>query len=130
MRRPTKTSLKRKLDKLVSEIVRKRRKCEHCGKKENLQCAHIFPRTCMNLRFSLDNCLVLCLRCHLYWAHKNPIEFAEWVKKYLGEDKYELLKKAHYKVAKYTIDDLQTKLKILEEGLNGRKGKDERKLNV
>ena len=111
----TKTALKKKLDKICSKIVRARGKCEHCGSRKNLQTAHIFSRSHLNTRWDLDNLLCLCLKCHLYWAHKNPIEFAEWVKEYLGEEKYEVLLEAHNQTYKPTIEDLQAKLQVLEK---------------
>jgi len=111
----TKTALKKKLDKICGEIVRAKGKCERCGSKKNLQTAHIFSRSHLNTRWDLDNLLCLCLKCHLYWAHKNPIEFAEWVQKYLGRVKYEVLQEAHNQTYKPTIEDLQTKLEILEK---------------
>jgi 5-methylcytosine-specific restriction endonuclease McrA len=115
MRKPTKTSLRRKLDKLCSQIVRARGCCEHCGKKINLQCCHIFGRTYNSTRWDLDNLLCLCPNCHINFAHKNPILFVEWVKAHLGRDKYNLLKEKHNQITKYTLEDLKTKLKILEE---------------
>ena len=119
-RKITRKGLRNKLDKLVSEIVRKRGKCERCGKKQNLQCCHIFGRTYLNTRWSLENLLCLCPDCHINFAHKQPILFAEWVKSYLGhyqqgEDKYNLLKESHNIIYKPTIEDLQLKYKILEE---------------
>jgi hypothetical protein len=114
---PTKTTLRRKLDKLCSEIVRKRGKCQACGKKHTLQCCHIYSRTYNNTRWDLENLLCLCASCHFYF-HKNPVLFGSWVYKSLGEEKYELLKEKHYLITKFTVDDLQTKLKVLEE-LNG-----------
>jgi len=47
--------------------------------------------------------------------HKNPLIFAEWVKKYLGKDKYELLKEARNQVTKFTIEDLEIKLEVLKK---------------
>lgn len=115
VRKITKRGLKRKLDKLVSEIVRARGKCERCGKRKNLQCCHIFGRTYLNTRWDLLNLLALCPNCHINFSHKQPILFTEFVKKHLGEEKYELLKEAHNLIYKPTIDDLLIKLKVLEE---------------
>jgi 5-methylcytosine-specific restriction endonuclease McrA len=109
-----KSTIRNKLDKIVSEIVRSRGKCQRCGTKENLQTAHIFGRTYLNTRWSLDNLLCLCPDCHINFAHKQPILFAEFVRKFLGEEKYELLKEAHYQIYKPTIDDLLTKYKVLQ----------------
>lgn len=117
MRKPTKTSLRRKLDKICGEIVRGRGKCEHCGGTNQLQTAHIFSRTYNAVRWCLDNLLCLCASCHFFF-HKNPILFAEWVKKYLGEEKYELLKEARNQITKYTIEDLQIKLETLQSLLH------------
>ena len=118
MRKPTRNSLKRGLDKVFSQIVRKRKKCERCG-KQPVQCCHIFGRRYLNTRWLLDNALALCSDCHINFAHQKPILFAEFVKKLLGEDKYELLKEAHNQIYKPTLEDLQIKLKVLQE--NGRK---------
>jgi len=115
----TRASLKRRLDKRVSEIVRSRGKCQRCGKRQNLQCCHIFGRTYLNTRWSLDNLLCLCPDCHINFAHKQPILFAEFVKKILGIDKYELLKEAHNQIYKPTIEDLQIKLEVLNGNYNG-----------
>jgi len=114
MRKPTKTTLRRKLDKLCSEIVRKRGKCERCGSRNNIQCCHIFSRTYNNTRWDIENLVALCAGCH-FWSHKNPILFGEFIIQYLGTKRYELLKEAHNLITKYTIDDLLTKIKVLEE---------------
>ena len=79
--RPSRKNLIKKADKLFSEIVRSKGKCEHCGKVESLQCAHVLSRTNKHLRWNEDNALCLCTRCHLFWAHKSPLEFSDWFKK-------------------------------------------------
>lgn len=109
----TKSSLCRKLDKIVSLIVRARGKCETCGKKENLQCCHIFSRKFNNTRWDLDNLLCLCAGCH-FMTHAEPLYFGEFVKRILGGEKYELLKEKHNQITKYTLEDLQVKLSVLE----------------
>ncbi len=113
MRKPTRKSLRNKLDKIVSQIVRARGFCQHCRGKICLQTAHLFSRKYLNTRWDLDNVLCLCAGCH-FWAHANPILFTEFIRKLLGEDKYDLLKEAHNIIYKPTIEDLQTKLKILQ----------------
>lgn len=115
MRKLSKRTLRNKLDKLCSEIVRARGRCEKCGKRDNLQCAHIFGRTYNNTRWDLDNLLCLCADCHINFAHKQPILFAEWVRKHLGEERYELLKGKHYQITKFTIAELQIKIDMLKE---------------
>jgi len=114
MRKPTRTSLKRRLDKKVSELVRARGKCEFCGKKENLQCCHIFSRKYLNTRWDLDNLLCLCAGCH-FQAHAEPLNFAAKTHCVLLSDKYNLLKESHNLIYKPTLSDLETKLKVLSE---------------
>jgi len=116
MKRPSKTTLRNKLDKIVSEIVRKRGNCEKCKSKENLQACHAFSRKFNNTRWDIDapNVFCLCASCHRKF-HDNPIMFTEWVKSYLGSERYDLLKEAHNQIVKYTIDDLLTKLGVLEQ---------------
>jgi hypothetical protein len=116
MRKPTRTSLKRRLDKICSDFVRAKGKCARCGAKDytHLDPAHIFSRKYLNTRWDTDlNIICLCDACH-FWAHANPILFTEFVRKYLGEDDYLLLKEAHNIIYKPTLEDLQTKLKVLE----------------
>lgn len=75
----TRRSIIKKLDKLFSEKIRSVGFCQHCGKKSGLQCAHIFSRKNYSIRWDEENAVCLCLRCHLYWAHKEPVEFTKWV---------------------------------------------------
>ena len=108
-----KSTIRNKLDKICSEIVRKRGKCEYCNSKKTLQCCHIFSRTYNNTRWDLANLLCLCAACHFHF-HKNPITFADFVKSYLGNTNYDLLKEKHNQITKYTLDDLLTKYKFLQ----------------
>ncbi len=79
--------LKKQCDVLFSKVIRLRDgKCLKCGTTENLQCAHIASRKHLAGRWESDNALTLCYRCHIHWAHKEPIEFSEWVK----ENYYEM----------------------------------------
>lgn len=66
----------------MSNLVRQKGFCERCGKTEHhlLQHAHVIPRTNLFLRWDIFNALCLCYSCHLFWAHKNPLEFTEWFK--------------------------------------------------
>ena len=116
MRKPTRSTLKNKLDRICGEIVRGRGRCQRCGKTENLQTAHIFGRTYLNTRWDIDNNLLcLCPDCHINFAHKCPLLFTEFVKKLFGEERYELLKESHNQIYKPTIDDLELKYNILRE---------------
>ena len=114
--KPAKTSIKNKLDKIVSLIVRSKGKCERCGKTEGLQAAHIFSRGNMAVRYDFKNLLCLCSGCHIFFAHKNPIEFSEWVRGRLGEGQYQVLRRRATVIKQWTLKELQdllTNLQIL-----------------
>lgn len=82
---PKKKTSARKLKQQCDMIVRTKvferdgDACCRCGTDDNLQAAHVYPKgSYPRLRFLEVNILCLCLRDHLYWAHKSPIEFSEW----------------------------------------------------
>lgn len=109
MRKITKRGIKKKLDAICSEIVRRVDKCVRCGKDGGdvtLHCAHIFSRKNMSTRWDLDNLVCLCYRCHYHWAHPYPVFFTEWAKIYLGEIKYEALKARATAIKKWTLDEM------------------------
>jgi len=86
-----------KIDKVFSIWIRNRDgRCLRCGKKENLQCAHIYSRIARSVRYEPLNAITLCYGCHIGWSHKYPIEFTEFIKKYLGTRKYNLLKEKYH----------------------------------
>lgn len=110
MRKPTKTSMTRKLDKECSDQVRSRGLCERCGPAiyyefSELQCAHIWSRVYRNTRWNLKNLLSLCASCH-FWAHRNPLDFADWVRDHIGIENYNYLKQERNKIMKWTINGM------------------------
>ena len=66
------------------------RKCEHCGKTENLNSHHVIGRTNKALRWDYRNCVVLCVYCHKFnhfWsAHETPTIFNDWIRSKRGEE--------------------------------------------
>jgi 5-methylcytosine-specific restriction endonuclease McrA len=82
-RKTSARKLKQKCDLLVRELVfaRDGYKCVRCGKTDNLQAAHVLPKGLyQRLRFELDNVICLDIGCHLFWAHKDPLAFAEFIR--------------------------------------------------
>jgi len=81
----SRSKIKKTLDKLVKDYVKERDNytCQKCGKKvEGSDChaSHIFPvGRCSILEFEPLNMKVLCMSCHLWWWHKNPVEAAAWI---------------------------------------------------
>jgi len=76
--KPSRKTLVAKLDKLISEQVRAKGKCERCGKTSTLQAAHIYSRNYKHLRWEPENLICLCSGCHFWW-HLNPVEAIIWV---------------------------------------------------
>lgn len=115
--RVPKSKLIKKADLLFGQLIRARGSCQHCGGTKNLQCAHIISRTNKNLRWNPDNALCLDLKCHLYWAHRSPLEFADWFQTNFPIQ-YAFLMKEKNKInpdvgssLEFTIKELQEKLK-------------------
>lgn len=106
-----------KLDKLVADAVRKRDNftCQKCGKysEKGLHCSHVIPRTNLALRWNLANLKTLCVGCHLFWWHKNPLEASEWFRNKFP-DRYELIEDLRNEITKYTLDDLLELQQVLK----------------
>lgn len=102
-----KTTVKRKLDKLISEIVRRKGYCVKCGKVGNLQACHIFSRKNLSTRWDMENILCMCAGCH-WWSHLNPILFGEFVQSYLGKLRYEALKQRAKSIRKWRIEEMES----------------------
>ena len=117
-RKETKKSLTRKLDKICSQIIRQN-PCARCGEEQydKLQCAHIFSRRYRSVRWNLFNMVSLCASCH-FWAHGNPVLFGEFVKTYLGEERYLLLKSTATPISKLTLDQMSLMLRGYHESIS------------
>ncbi len=69
--------------------------CQRCEKfypkkHRGLHAAHIFSRAIKRTRTDMDNGVTLCYGCHALF-HREPLEFHEFVKEWMGEDRYEAL---------------------------------------
>lgn len=89
MRHDEKTKrLKKQADKLFSELVRRRGRCQRCGKAPPdvvLHCAHVYSRTYTAIRWDERNALCLCAGCHL-WGHRRPVEWTLFIEDVLGAE--------------------------------------------
>lgn len=99
-----------KLDILFADYIRSRGYCERCGavaregSGHGLQCAHVYSRKNMTLRWDPNNALCLCTGCHIYWMHKNPREFTHWFDlKYPERGRY--LDENKNKITRRTLED-------------------------
>lgn len=87
--------LRDKCDVIFSKLVRQIGYCEKCGNSDpkSLQCAHIVSRVYLQTRHDLRNAMCLCVKCHIYEMHRNPLEFMEWFNERYGMDYYDEMKK-------------------------------------
>ena len=63
--------------------------------------------------------MILDAGCHIFWWHKNPIEAADFAKKYLGSEKYAALKLKAGFVIHRNVNDLLFLEQELKEKLKG-----------
>ena len=107
-----KKTIKKQCDELWSEKIKERadNKCEKCGNRRYVQAHHIIPRTNYALRYDLENGVALCRACHLYWAHKDTVDFYDWV---TSRRDIEYLKQSRHRQSK---NDYQA-IKIYLEGI-------------
>lgn len=108
----TRRKLVSELDGLVRTLVfaRDGHQCVRCGKTANLQAAHIFPKGHYpRLRFDLLNVLTLCVGCHLYCCHKDPLGFSAWL-----DEKYPLRRNQLQVIA---ATAMRVDMKLLRVGL-------------
>lgn len=112
MKKPSIKTLKKKLDKEWSRIIRSEGECEVCGKKDNkcqLHPHHFIGRRNLATRWDLDNGWCLCALNHqlgLLSAHQNPEWFRREAIRIRGVDYPAMMLKQASKVKKWTYDEL------------------------
>lgn len=98
----TQAQLKKELDTVFSIYIRKVHpaKCYTCGKTNTaLQCGHFIARSYLATRFHEDNCRPQCVGCNIF-GNGKPLDFEEHLKRDLGEEYVENLKKLRHQVLK------------------------------
>lgn len=95
----TPAKMKKEMDTIHSRRVRSRDKiCQKCRKAKATQCAHIFERGKLSTRWDMDNSIGMCFYCHLYWAHRSPVEFTLWIQERMGASQFAALKRKSQKI--------------------------------
>lgn len=89
MSRSPKTA-KNAADRLFSQRVRTKGRCERCGTTDTLQCAHWISRRYAWTRTHPWNAFCLCARCHR-WFTDHPTEFSDWALDKRGRAAYRVL---------------------------------------
>jgi hypothetical protein len=97
-----------KHDKLFSELVRMRSDwiCEYCKRDfkhdhHGLHCSHLFGRAKQGVRLHPLNAFAHCAGCHDRLG-QHPVDFAEWAKSRMGEQKYNALRLLSSKPTKFS----------------------------
>jgi hypothetical protein len=114
-------------DKLFSEIVRSRGRCEARVAKtcsgadpERLQCAHIISRRYNAVRWDEENALCLCSACHMFFTW-HPVEWELFIDERRGFGAYrDMLRRAIADGHQFGRPRLPALLE-LEEDLRNRK---------
>lgn len=117
----TDSGLNDALDIAWSKAVRAKGYCEHCGKileQKKLQAHHIFSRRHYSTRWDIDNSVCLCYGCHIEWAHKDVMEFAEWVEGYKGKELIEHLRLKAHALKQFNSYEKKELLKYLQSQNN------------
>lgn len=134
-RKPKKLSSQGERRKLYEECVmlatriakiRDGDKCVMCGcyvSGANAHGSHIIPRSADKyLALHPVNILQMCMHCHLYVWHKNPIEVSEWLEK-KDADRVEWLR--HQRIRNKTLGPMTALwLNRWKDVLNGAVGMD------
>ena len=121
-KKPTRTALIKKLDKVFSEYIRRRNGeiaiCVTCGKSahwKEMQAGHFMSRRHRATRWHEDNVQVQCVSCNMF-GQGEQYKFGQW----LGEEKAneliqlsnQIVKQSDYEL-KEMIDLYTNKLKEL-----------------
>lgn len=112
----------KKADAVFSKWIRERdKKCQRCGTTNRLTCSHFWSRKYSSVRFDPENCIALCMPCHLYhWEKEKQGAYRDYMIDWLGKSEYYLLDaKAHsvvkrseairelmYRMDKYELVDI------------------------
>lgn len=110
--RPT-PAQKKKLYGLLQKIVRLRDgdMCLRCSRTDTLQLSHIYPKGRYKLmEFIPSNCKMLCVACHLFFWHRDPIQAHEWLQTVLRPERLTKLKR----MSQTYLGPFDPKLAIIE----------------
>ena len=119
-------SLKRKLDKVFSEWIRRRYAnssgialCVSCGSVghwKSMQCGHFVSRVRLATRWDGENCAVQCARCNIF-LRGNAVGYARWLENRYGPDIFARLDDKSRQSVKFTRADLQAMIDNYAEKL-------------
>lgn len=104
-------------DIVFSKVVRTRDgECLYCGKRETLECAHIYGRRAIVTRWDMMNAVTLCHHHHRHFT-ENPVEFHQWLLEELGEVHMTILQEKRNGILKGTQETRKAVAKHYREEL-------------
>ncbi len=107
MRKPTRKSLVRTLDKAFGDFIKLRdEKCVTCGATEHLQCGHLFSRVAYSTRWDDRNAFCQCRSCNMRHEYDPGPLTMHFLKEY-SDMAYSCLHRLHHTTVKYTDADLE-----------------------
>jgi predicted nucleic-acid-binding Zn-ribbon protein len=117
-------SIVRKLDKIVSLIIRARdKRCVVCGNKEYLQNGHLFPRKSYSTRWDVTpngNCHTQCRGCNL--SHNRDFyPYSNWYVRKFGQKSYDKLHVRYKTKKRFTDKQLEALYDKFKEVRKGRR---------
>lgn len=106
IKKPTKKTLVKKADQLLSLYVRLRdKRCVTCGKTGNLTCGHLFSRSHYSTRWDLKNVYTQCWGCNFKHEH-DPYPLTRYATLVWGEKEIEALHQRYCSPTHYKTKDL------------------------
>ena len=118
-KKPTRTALVKKLDKLFSEYIRRRNgemvSCVTCGKRahwKEMQAGHFMSRRHRATRWHEDNVQVQCVRCNMF-GNGEQFRFGQW----LGVEKANELIQLSNHIVKQSDFEIKELIDIYKEKL-------------
>lgn len=114
----TRKQITKKLDKIISKIVRLRdKKCVCCGSTDKLQCGHYVSRKYNALRWDLTNCHAQCGGCNII-HNRNPSTYSKYMIESYGTSIFKELENKLLAYNGFKINYLRLRLKELENILS------------
>lgn len=116
-KQPNRSTLEKKLDKIVSEMVRERDNwtCQRCHtrytpKNNALHCSHYYSRRYRGTRWDMNNLIALCYGCHKMVEGDKQGWYTDYMRELLGDEVFEMLRIKAYAVTKFSVQDLELML--------------------
>lgn len=110
--------LKKELDRLFSIYIRSKypQYCYTCGRTGILQCGHFISRQYLATRWDENNCRPQCVGCNIY-GNGKPLDFEERLKKELGDNFVEEMKKKRHTITKVSIQWYKDQIEFYKDKL-------------